>query len=49
MWHKAQVTVACALVNGKPVLLWSKTPAAQVVIEWQVAQAEAVVGNPAVM
>ena len=48
MWDKAQATVAWLLVRGKPVELWVKTPAAQVVIGWHVAQAEAEVGNPAV-
>jgi hypothetical protein len=48
MWHSAQVTVACALVSGNPVALWSKTPAAHVVMGWHVEQAAAVVGKPAV-
>jgi hypothetical protein len=47
-WQEEQGTPACKLERGKPVALWSKTPADQVVIVWQVAQAEEVVGKPAV-
>ena len=48
MWQRAQATLACPLVSGKPVAVWLNTPAAQVVIGWQVAHADAVVGKPAV-
>jgi hypothetical protein len=49
MWHRAQAAVAWLFVSGKPVDAWLKTPAAQVVMGWQDAHCEAVVGKPAVM
>jgi hypothetical protein len=35
----------CEFVNGKPVVLWSNWPADHVLIGWQLAHAEAVVGK----
>jgi hypothetical protein len=46
MWHWPHCALACPCVNGKPVALWSNWPADHVVIGWQVAQADAVIGKP---
>src|SRR6202051_238066 len=49
MWHRLQVIVVCWPVSGKPVVLWSNVPAAQVVMGWHDAHCAAVVGKPAAM
>jgi hypothetical protein len=48
MWHDAQATVACPLVSGNPVVLWSNIAVVQLTVLWHTAQFAAANCVPAV-